>query len=212
MREFADRTDLHSLVQEILALPRADIRHAIAIAGPPTSGKSTFSERLACELREAGRETVSIPMDGFHLDNRLLADRGLLDRKGAPETFDVHGFIALVDRVKSEPEVFYPGFDRDADVAIANAHVVRPSCDIALFEGNYLLFDEEPWNILADRWTISVWLDVSTEEVVQRATSRWLNHGMSADDAAARANGNDLANARTVMRQRLPSDYLMSTR
>jgi fructokinase len=62
-------------------------------------------------------------MDGFHLDNRLLIARGLLARKGAPETFAASAFVHLVRRLKEEQEVVYPVFDRALDIAIAGAGV-----------------------------------------------------------------------------------------
>ena len=75
-------------------------RHLAAIAGPPGSGKSTLAEAVVAELVGAGIDAVLMPMDGFHLDNRLLEPRGLLPRKGAPETFDFGGFAATLARVR----------------------------------------------------------------------------------------------------------------
>jgi pantothenate kinase len=53
-------------------------------------------------------------MDGFHLDNAILTARGLLPRKGAPETFDALGFVRMVERLGTDAEVVIPGFDRPA--------------------------------------------------------------------------------------------------
>ena len=68
-------------------------RLLVAIAGPPGSGKSTLAERLASGI---GPSAAALPMDGFHLDNATLRQKGLLDRKGAPETFDAKGFVDTV--------------------------------------------------------------------------------------------------------------------
>ena len=46
-------------------------------------------------------------MDGFHLDNDILAARGLLQVKGAPETFDLVGFAGLISDLKSGAAAFF---------------------------------------------------------------------------------------------------------
>jgi pantothenate kinase len=115
-------------------------RILVAIAGPPGAGKSTVAERIRQQLACAGRSAAVVPMDGFHLDNAVLAERGLHSRKGAPETFDVHGFRHLVSRIAAgEEDVAYPLFDRSRDAAVAGAAVLPSDIEFVLFEGNYLL-------------------------------------------------------------------------
>ena len=74
-------------------------RFLVAIAGPPGAGKSTMADSLAAALRARGESAEVLPMDGFHMDNAILIERGLLARKGIPETFDVRGFIDIVRAV-----------------------------------------------------------------------------------------------------------------
>ncbi|MCP6324430.1 nucleoside/nucleotide kinase family protein, partial [Klebsiella pneumoniae] len=81
---------------------------------PPGAGKSTISEHLRNTINqgEAG-PAVIVPMDGFHLDNVILDERGLRRRKGSPPTFDCEGFAALLERLKNTSEdVVIPVFDR----------------------------------------------------------------------------------------------------
>ena len=63
-------------------------RYVLGIAGVPGSGKSTLGERLAQLMNDqAGPDTaVFIPMDGFHLPNATLDERGHRARKGAAFT------------------------------------------------------------------------------------------------------------------------------
>ena len=65
-------------------------RFVVGIAGPPGAGKSTIAEELRTLLPEG--TAVVVPMDGFHFDDAILVRRGLRNRKGAPETFDLSGF------------------------------------------------------------------------------------------------------------------------
>ena len=90
---------------------RADHRELIAIAGPPGSGKTTLAKTLADRLAHCSY----LSMDGFHLDNPILIQKGLRERKGAPETFDVGGFKHLLQRLRKKEEVYVPDFDRQTE-------------------------------------------------------------------------------------------------
>ncbi|MCV2865907.1 nucleoside triphosphate hydrolase [Defluviimonas sp. WL0075] len=198
------------LADRVLALPRKDARLMVAVAGPPGSGKSTLAEQVVAGLVARGAAAVLMPMDGFHLDNRLLEPRGLLPRKGAPETFDFHGFAHALNRVRNEPSVILPVFDRDREIAIAGAAEIRPETRIVVAEGNYLLLDEDPWRALAPLWDLSVFLSVPVEELERRLVGRWLAHGFAPEAARAKALGNDLPNAERVMRAARRADIVIN--
>ncbi|TVP69131.1 MAG: nucleoside/nucleotide kinase family protein [Rhodobacteraceae bacterium] len=185
-------------------------RKLIAVAGAPASGKSVLGAALRDALVSNGLRAELVPMDGFHLDNRLLDARGLRARKGAPETFDATGFLTLVRRLRSEGEVVYPLFDRAHDLSIAAAGVVSPDCDRVIIEGNYLLFDEKPWSDLVSHWDFSIWLDTAEETILQRCIARWIAHGHDPEAARTRAEANDLRNARRILAARLPADMTLS--
>ena len=204
-------TEAEALLQHILALPQGSGRSLVAIAGAPASGKSTLAAEMTGALRQAGRKARLIPMDGFHLDNAVLEARGLLARKGAPETFDADGFIVLMNRVKAGEEVVYPTFDRVRDLSIAGAAVIDANCDLVVVEGNYLLFDEPPWRSLADLWDFSIWCDTSEPVLLERCVQRWLDHNHTPDEARVRAESNDMANARRVIDMRLRADVCFTS-
>ena len=164
-------------------------------------------DETAALLRDAaGRPARAIPMDGFHLDNGLLETRGLVARKGAPETFDAQGFIHMMHRLKQGGEVVYPLFDRSRDLAVAGTASIEAECDVAIVEGNYLLFGEDPWQSLKPLWDLSVWLDTPEEVLRGRLLQRWFDHGHTPDEALARAERNDLPNARRILAGRLEAD------
>ncbi len=90
-------------------------------------------------------------------------------------------------------------------VAGAGAAAIGPECDVAIVEGNYLLFDESPWSALAPLWDISAWLEVPETVLRERSVRRWLDHDHTPESALARAEGNDLPNARRIALARLPA-------
>jgi pantothenate kinase len=102
-------------------------RVMLGIAGPPAGGKSTFADAIHAIFEDQGSSSTVVPMDGFHLDNKLLDELGLRKRKGAPETFDADGFTALLRRLRqSTAPVYLPVFDRERDLSVASARAVPP--------------------------------------------------------------------------------------
>ncbi len=194
------------LIRRVGAVRPKARRRLIAIAGAPASGKTT----LAAELAEAlGARAILVPMDGFHLDNRILDARGLRPRKGAPQTFDGAGFVHMIRRLASEDEVVIPVFDRARDIAIAGASVVGPETETAVVEGNYLLLDEKPWRALRPLWDLSVYLKVPEDTLRARLIQRWLDHGLNPQAAEARATSNDLPNALHIARHSSEADIVL---
>ncbi len=149
-------------------------------------------------------------MDGFHLDNRILDDLGLRTRKGAPETFDLDGFMTLLRRLeRGEPDIFIPVFDRSQDLSIAGARRLTADRQVVIIEGNYLLFDEPVWRDLMPFWDLSIWIETPEAVVRERCIARWLEHGHSAQAAQSRAESNDIPNAKRVLEKRLAADITL---
>lgn len=186
-------------------------RFVVGIAGAPGSGKSTLANETARRLRQQSLRTEVVQMDGWHLDNELLDARGKRQRKGAPETFDAAGFVMAVRRLKSPGEVIFPRFDRQRDISVGGVVAVDDDTAVVLVEGNYLLFDEEPWAELAEYWDLSAYLDVPMADLRARLIQRWLSHGLSRAAATKRAESNDIPNAQRVVDHPLAADLLLTT-
>lgn len=201
---------LPDLAEIVLASPRKGRRRIVALAGAPASGKSTLAEALADIIRNAGCNSQVVPMDGFHLANQVLVEAGLLHRKGAPDTFDKRGFLNLVTRLHNEPEVLFPTFDRDRDISVPDAGYLHQDTDTIIVEGNYLLYDAPVWRDLKAYWDLSVQLDIPGNVLRERLIARWLEHGLSQDQAETRAAENDLINARLIAEASLPADVNFS--
>ena len=194
------------IVDALKTFPSDGTRRLLAVVGPPGAGKSTLAEVLCEAIKEAGYRSEVVPMDGFHLDDRILEPQGLLPRKGSPQTFDAAGFLSLVQRLANQEAVYAPVFDRTREISIAGAVYIPAELDWLIIEGNYLLLDQPIWRDLKPYWDFSVRLDVPMEELERRLIERWLNHGYSPEKAAEKAKSNDLINAVTISEQSLEAD------
>jgi pantothenate kinase len=151
-------------------------------------------------------------MDGFHLADVQLARLGLLDRKGAPETFDAAGYAAALDRLCRDTDevVYLPGFERDIEQPIAASIAVPPSVRLVVTEGNYLLLDEGAWPRarahLAEVW----YCDVADELRRRRLVHRHVEFGKAPEAAAEWVDRSDEANARRVRIARAAADLVIA--
>lgn len=179
----------------LAALPRPGL---LGVAGAPGAGKSTLAAALG--RSRGGDGTAVVPMDGFHLADVELVRRGLLDRKGAPETFDAWGYAALLARLRSRPEhvVMAPGFERDLEQPLAGAVPVAPGWDLLVTEGNYLLLDQPAWR--AVRAELDVVWHVVTEDPLRaaRLVARHVAFGKPPEAATAWVSRVDEPNALLV--------------
>ena len=200
--------DLDALAARIMATQSDDCRILVAIAGAPASGKSTLSDRLCHHLGGDEAGAAVVPMDGFHFDDAILKQRGLLNRKGAPNTFDVGGLQRILTALKTETDqdVYVPLFDRRLELSRGSARCISPRHKIILVEGNYLLLGQAPWDRLAPMFDLSIYLDVAEEILRARLIDRWRGFGFDDASALEKALGNDLPNAQIVATMTGPSD------
>jgi pantothenate kinase len=139
-------------------------------------------------------------MDGFHLANATLDRLGSHSRKGAIDTFDGWGYLALLRRILAETAntVYAPAFDRSVDEPVAGSIAIEPSARLVVTEGNYLLDDGEPWS-LARQLLVEAWFCETAADIrFQRLVERHMRHGRSRDAAEAWARDVDGANATRI--------------
>jgi pantothenate kinase len=203
--------DLATLVARVRALlGRADGgRVVVGIAGSPGAGKSTLAVRLAQAL---GPEAVHLPMDGFHLANATLDRLGRHDRKGALDTFDGWGFVALLRRVREETghTVYAPSFHREVDEPVAGEIAVEPRHRVVVVEGNYLLVADEPWGRVRDLLDEAWFCAATGDERERRLVERHTRHGRTVEAATAWAAEVDGRNALVVEATRARADLVVS--
>jgi pantothenate kinase len=188
---------------------RAGPRFVLGLAGPPGAGKSRLAGQLAAG---AGPQSVVVPLDGFHLADVELARLGRLGRKGAPDTFDPAGYLALLRRIRAaEPgvTVYAPAFGRELEQPVAGSIPVPPDARLVITEGNYLLFDEPPWHQIRDLLDEVWWIDLPDPLRRGRLTARHIASGKSPDEARRFVWESDEANATAVASGRDRADRIV---
>jgi pantothenate kinase len=183
-------------------------RRILGIAGAPGAGKTTYAERL---VAESTVPAVHLPMDGFHLADISLRRLGLLDRKGAPETFDAWGYAVLLQRLRdARSTVWAPGFDRELEQPLAGAVAVEPHVELVVTEGNYLLLDRPEWRAVRAALDEVWFLDVTDEVRRPRLVARHVQFGKSPAEAEAWVARTDDANAVLVVATRASADRIIA--
>jgi pantothenate kinase len=183
-------------------------RRILGITGAPGAGKTTYAERL---VAESTVPAVHLPMDGFHLADVSLRRLGLLDRKGAPETFDAWGYATLLRRVRdSSTTVWAPGFDRELEQPLAGALAVDPKVELVVTEGNYLLLGRPEWQAVRAALDEVWFLDVADEIRLPRLVARHVQFGKSPAEAEAWVAEVDDANAALVLATRSSADRIIT--
>ena len=195
--------------------PGSDGPLLVGIAGAPGAGKTTLAEDLVAALaRRLGPSpgaAAHLPMDGFHLADVQLDALGLRDRKGAPETFDAHGFLATLRRLRTgdRPTVYVPGFERRLEQPVAASIALSPGVSVVVSEGNYLLVDLEPWPQVRAVFDEVWFVDLPDQERLRRLVTRHTRFGKDVDEARSWALGPDQANADLVLASRDHADLVI---
>ena len=180
-------------------------------SGSPGSGKTTLAKKLAHRLTSAGVPAVRVPMDGFHLSDEVLRASRLLDVKGAPQTFDAHGYLALLLRLRSETvhTVYAPGFERTLEQPIAAAIAVPAATRVVVTEGNYLLDADDPWPSVRAALDETWFVDLDDGRRRARLVERHVAFGKSRDAAQQWVDRVDEPNAVRVDARKAEADLLV---
>jgi pantothenate kinase len=198
---------LSDLLERARALAASDARVLLGVTGAPGAGKSTLAQAI---VDDVGATASLVGMDGFHLAQARLAALGRLERKGAMDTFDGDGFVALVRRLRECPEqvVHAPEFRREIEESIAGAVAIEPRARLVVVEGNYLLASEDPWVELRALFDAVWYCERDEHERLAGLIARHRAYGKSEEEARRWAMGSDERNAAMIRTTRGRADLV----
>ncbi len=189
-------------------------RYFLGITGYPAAGKSMLAKKLTDEInfRTGDKLAAVVPMDGFHLPNNVLKERGLTKVKGAPETFDAGSFVELINRLHEFPDrsIMCPAYDRKVHGPVENSITIKPCNRLIIVEGNYLLLNRSPWNIIRTKMNEIWYVDAPLKIVKERLLSRHIAGGASKGEAERKKALVDLPNAELVKKTLSLADKIVN--
>nr|POE85468.1 putative uridine kinase [Quercus suber] len=211
-------------------------RLLIAVSGIPGSGKTTLASKVVDGVNDRwvnenpglaslGKPATFLPMDGYHLTRAQLS--ALPDpetahaRRGAAFTFDAPAFLALVKKLREAilPEtvtIRAPSFDHAAKDPVADDIAIAKTARVVVFEGNYLSLGNgaTEWKDAAELMDELWFVEVKEEVARQRLIQRHVASGIAADEdeAAKRADENDLVNGKEIIAGRLEVHEIITSK
>jgi type I pantothenate kinase len=163
----------------------------IGIAGSVAVGKSTVARVLQSLLQLEGSASVDLlTTDGFLYPNAILARRGLMNRKGFPESYDLRSLIGALASIRAgDPEVETPVYSHVSYDIVPDAVQVLRRADIVIVEGLNVLQvntkgDSAEQTLVSDFFDFSIYVDAAEEDI-----ARWFAERLAALRSAARREG-----------------------
>ncbi|GMM50296.1 Yfh7 protein [Starmerella bacillaris] len=188
-------------------------RVLIVINGVPGAGKTTIVNKVASALNAKGIKTKVVGMDGFHYPMKQLISMIGDDAykfRGAPYTFDAAKVVEMARLLKcSDEDIPYPTFSHAIKDPVLDG-LVQKDTRLILFEGNYLLLNDEPWDQIRtyadDTWGVML----NPNIVRKRIAQRHLDSGLvtTFEEGLAKADSNDLVNGKYIIEHSIPANIV----
>lgn len=138
---------------------RPDAPVLVALAGAVSVGKTTFAEALVVAVDERAAHAEIVSTDGFLLPDHTLIERGLLHRKGFPDSYDAAALREFAEGVRAGHDVVVPVYSHITyDVVPELAHPL-PVADVVVIEGVNAL------GALAGRTDLGVYLHAEEHDL-----------------------------------------------
>ena len=169
--------DLHRVSATFLGAYAPKVPYVIGVAGSVAVGKSTFSRILQALLsRWPDHPAVDlVTTDGFLYPNAELQARGLMERKGFPESYDTRALIEFLRNVKSGATASAPVYDHITYDIVSDERVVVDSPDIVIVEGiNVLQVGGDESEFVSDYFDFSIYVDADELHIQEWYVERFL--------------------------------------
>ncbi|MDO3681982.1 type I pantothenate kinase [Paenibacillus ehimensis] len=168
---------LHRTSASFLQNGAEPVPFIIGIAGSVAVGKSTTARLLQLLLSRCSehRNVELITTDGFLFPNRVLEERGLMKRKGFPESYDIKKLLRFIRDIKAgKPVVHAPVYSHlSYDIVPDEVETIRQP-DILIVEGiNVLQVGKQSQVFVSDFFDYSIYVDAKEEDIEQWYVERF---------------------------------------
>ena len=179
----ADHNYLHEKQSGFLGIKTSKNPFILGIAGSVAVGKSTTARLLQILLRKAlpDKKVQMITTDGFLYPNAELERRGILNRKGFPESYDMERLINFINDVKNNQLAKAPKYSHQVYDIMEGEYDLVDNPDILIVEGiNVLQLPTNQQIYVSDFFDFSIYIDAKEEYIQQWYLERF---GMLLDTA-----------------------------
>ncbi|MGI9644562.1 MAG: type I pantothenate kinase [Ilumatobacteraceae bacterium] len=170
--------DLHNASATFLGAVAPKVPYVIGVAGSVAVGKSTFARILQALLAQwpDHPQVDLITTDGFLHPNRVLEERGIMNRKGFPESYDTRELLRVLREIKSgRQHVEAPVYSHVVYDIIDGERIVVSQPDIVILEGlNVLQVGSDADEFVSDYFDFSIYIDATEADVEQWYVDRFL--------------------------------------
>ncbi|MGH9139252.1 MAG: type I pantothenate kinase [Acidimicrobiales bacterium] len=170
--------DLAKVSSTFLGTMAPRIPYVIGVAGSVAVGKSTFARILQALLsRWPDHPHVDlVTTDGFLFPNAVLESRGLMSRKGFPESYDTRRLIAFLRDVKSgATEVHAPVYSHVVYDVLEEHEIIVRQPDILILEGlNVLQVRSTAKEYVSDYFDFSIYIDADEQDIIEWFIARFM--------------------------------------
>lgn len=170
--------DLHKVSATFLGAIAPKVPYVIGVAGSVAVGKSTFARLLQALLAQwpDHPKVDLVTTDGFLHPNHVLEERGIMHRKGFPESYDTRSLIRVLREIKSgQSHVEAPVYSHVVYDIVDGEHVVIEQPDIVIIEGlNVLQTGGTATEFVSDFFDFSIYIDASESDIEQWYVERFL--------------------------------------
>ncbi|HCO67847.1 MAG TPA: type I pantothenate kinase [Dysgonomonas sp.] len=174
-----------SVIMKFLKQKVEKIPFIIGIAGSVSVGKSTSSRVLQALLSRWEKDTkvALITTDGFLYPNAKLEEKGLMLKKGFPQSYDIHRLLKFVSDIKSgKKEVSAPKYSHQTYDIVPDEYETISQPDILILEGLNVLQSgmdyphDKPRVFVSDFLNFSIYVDAEEEQLEDWYVSRFMNY------------------------------------
>ena len=174
--------NLHKVSATFLGTLAPKVPYVIGVAGSVAVGKSTFARILQALLaRWPDHPKVDlITTDGFLHPNHVLEERGIMNRKGFPESYDTRNLLKFLRELKSgRPSVEAPVYSHVVYDIVDGEHVTVCQPDILILEGLNVLQvgapGSEATEFVSDYFDFSIYIDADEGDIERWYVDRFLS-------------------------------------